>query len=83
VAQVVAARVLITELGDDLVPMGRVAQYRRGDPAAARASENACRRVMADRFDASFDERSDFFDERDGASPLALSAFVDEKCLCR
>jgi hypothetical protein len=33
---------------------------------------------MADRFEASFDERSDFFDERDGAGPLTPGALVDE-----
>src|SRR5215469_7069827 len=43
---------LVAELGDDLVPVGRIPQHRGGDPAAARACEDACRGVMADGVEA-------------------------------
>jgi hypothetical protein len=78
VPQVVTAQMLVAELGDDLVPVGRVPQYRPGDPAAARAGEDACCGVMADRIEAFLDKRADFFDEGDGAGAFALGAFVDE-----
>ena len=76
--QVVAAQVLIAKLGDHFIPVSRIAQHRRSDPAAARASEDTRRRIMADRIEASFDQRADFFDERHGTGPLALCALVDE-----
>ena len=74
--QLVTAQVLVAELGDHFVPVGRVAQHRRGDPAAARAPEDAGRRVVANRVEASFNQRVDHFDERDGPGPLALGALV-------
>lgn len=69
---------LAAELGDNLIPVSRVPQDSGGDPAAARAGEDAGRGVMADRVEAAFDERADFFDERDGSGSLSFGAFVDE-----
>jgi hypothetical protein len=78
VAQVVSAQMLVTELSDDLVPVGRVPQYRRGDPAATRTREDAGRRVVTNRIEASFDQRTDLFNQWNCAGPLAFCAFVDE-----
>jgi hypothetical protein len=78
VPQVVTTKVFVAELGDHFIPVGCVAQHRRGDPAAARACEDASRRVKADRVEASFDQRADLINERDNPSPLALGALVDE-----
>jgi hypothetical protein len=58
--------------------VGRVSQHRRGDPAATRACEDARRGVIADGIEALLDERTDFFNQWDGAGPLAFCAFVDE-----
>src|SRR5215469_13216622 len=69
---------LVAELGDDLVPMGRVPQHRRGDPAAAWAREDACYGVMADGIKALLDERADFFNEWHDAGALSFGALVDE-----
>jgi hypothetical protein len=78
VAEVVTTQMLVAELGDDLVPVGRIPQHRRGDPAAAWTREDACRGVMADRVQSSLNERADFLNERDSAGPLAFRSLVDE-----
>ena len=39
--QIVAAQVAVAELGHYLIPVGGIAQDRGGDPAAARAGEQA------------------------------------------
>jgi hypothetical protein len=78
VPQVMAAQMLIAELDDDLIPVGRVPQDSGGDPPAARTREDAGSGVMADRVEALFDERADFFDERDGTGSLSFGAFGDE-----
>ncbi len=83
VAEVVTAQMLVAELGDDLIPVGCVPQHRRGDPAAAWTREDVCRGVMADRIEAYFDERTDFFNERDGAGSLSFGALIDEATRAR
>ena len=39
VSQIVASKVLVAELTDDFVPVGGIAQYRSGYPAATRPGE--------------------------------------------
>jgi hypothetical protein len=78
VAQAVTAQVLVPEPCHDLVPVSRVPEDGRGDPAAARACEDARRGVMANGIEALLDERTDFFNQGDGAGPLAFCALVDE-----
>lgn len=63
VAEVVAAQVLVAQLGDHLVPVGRVAQDRGGDASCARAGEHARVGVGAGGEDALCHERSDRFDD--------------------
>lgn len=77
-AQTVPPKVLMAEPGYNLVPVRRVAQDGRGDPAAARAREDAGRRVVANRIEAPFDQRADLFNERDKLGTFALCALVDE-----
>src|SRR5215469_15237852 len=45
--KIVPSLMLVAELVDDFVPVRRVAQDRRGDPAVARAGEDACLRIVA------------------------------------
>jgi hypothetical protein len=78
VPQVVTAQMLIAELGDHLIPMGRVAEHSRGDPAAARSLEDPCLLVVAHSSEALLDQRADLFNQRDSPGPLALGALVDE-----
>jgi hypothetical protein len=78
VAQVVAAQMFVAELGDDLVPVGGVVEHGRGDPTAARSGEDPCRWVVVNRIEALFYQWTDLFNERDGASPFALRAFVNQ-----
>jgi hypothetical protein len=47
--------------------MSRVPEYGCGDPAAARAGEDASRRVVTNRIEASFDQRTDLSNQWDGA----------------
>lgn len=47
---------LIAELGNDFIPVSRVARDSRGDPAAARAGKDARGCVVADGIEAPFDE---------------------------
>jgi|SRR5215467_7262139 len=58
--------------------MGRIAQHRCGDPAAAGAGREACCGVTANGVKAFLDERSDFCNQRDGAGSLSFGASVDE-----
>ena len=58
--------------------MGRVAEHRRGDPAAARPGEDPCRWVAVNSIEAPFDQWTNLFNERDGAGPLAFGALVDQ-----
>lgn len=78
VAQVVAAQMLVAQVGDDLVPVGCVAKHGRGDSTAARPGEDPRRWVIVNSMEALFDQWTDLFNERDGAGPLAFSAFVDD-----
>lgn len=52
VAETVAAQVLVAEAGDNLLPVGRVAQDRGGDASSARAGEQTCVRGGAGGEDA-------------------------------
>jgi hypothetical protein len=78
VAQVVAAQMLVAQVGDDLVPVRRVAEHGRGDSTAARPGEDPRRWVIVNSMEALFDQWTGLFNERDGAGPLAFSAFVDD-----
>ena len=78
VSQVVAAQVLVAERGHDLVPVGGVAEYRGGDPAAAGAGEQSGCRVRVGCGDSVRHEFADFGDEGDGAGALAFGSLVDQ-----
>jgi hypothetical protein len=52
VAQVVAAQMLVAQVGDDLVPVGRVAEHGRGDSTAARPGEDPPRWVIVNSMEA-------------------------------
>ncbi|GGT45275.1 hypothetical protein GCM10010207_51910 [Streptomyces atratus] len=71
VPEVMAAQVLVPELGGDVVPVGGVTQDCGGDTAAPRPGDRAgvrfgvgCQNVLGD-------ERADLLDGRDLASPFA------------
>ncbi|GJF23755.1 hypothetical protein SHO565_43190 [Streptomyces sp. HO565] len=77
-AQVVAAQVFVAELGDDVVPVGGVAQDCGGDASAARAGEQAGVGIGADGQDALGDEGADLLDDGNLAGSFALGALVDQ-----
>jgi hypothetical protein len=77
VSQVVAPQVAVAQGGDDLVPVGGVAQHGGGDPAAAGSGEQAGHRVVADLVQPPVYEGPDLGDDRDDARSLALRAFID------
>jgi hypothetical protein len=57
VTKIVAAQVLVAELGDNLIPVSRVPQHRGADPAAAWTREDTARGVMANRVEVLLDCR--------------------------
>src|SRR5262249_29820503 len=85
VPKVMAAKVFIAQLGDNLVPVRRIAKDRRGDPAAGRAGEEAGHRVSAHLVQPPTHQRVHFLDERDSPGALAFGSFVNEtarSCRC-
>ncbi|WP_247745331.1 hypothetical protein [Streptomyces oryzae] len=72
------AQVLVAKAGDDLVPVGGVAEGGGGDPPAPGPGEQAGVEVRSCREEALGDQGPDLFDQGDLAGPLALGAFVDQ-----
>lgn len=71
--EIVPPQVLVTELRDDLVPVGRIAQHTRSDPSATRTPKQSRARVVAaDDVEALCDQLPNFFDQRHVPSPLPL-----------
>ena len=69
---------LVPKSCHDLVPVSRVPEHGRCDPAATGTREDAGSRVVTNRIEAPFDQRTELFNQWDGAGPLALGALVDE-----
>jgi hypothetical protein len=69
---------LVPELRDDSIPVGRIAKDRGGDPSAVWAGEQPGVWFAIGGVDATFDHVADLDDERYVASAFALGAFVGE-----
>nr|WP_229879788.1 hypothetical protein [Streptomyces daghestanicus] len=82
VPEVVAAQVFVAKLGDDVVPVGRVAQDGGGDASAARAGEQAGVGGGTGGQDALGDKGADLLDDGDFAGPLAFGALVGQAAGC-
>ena len=78
VAKVVAAEPVKAQGGDDVVPVGGVAQDRGGDPPAAGADEKPAIRSCGGQGEAAFDQGPDLGDQGHDAGAFALGAFVDQ-----
>ena len=78
VAEAVSAEVFVAEFGDDVVPVGGVAQDRGGDATAAGPVNRRASGLAPADVDAAADDVADLDDERNGAGAFALGAFVGE-----
>ena len=78
VAEPVSAEVFVAEVGDDLVPVGGVAQDRGGDATAFGSGEQAGVGPCAGGVDPAADDVADLEDQRNCAGAFALGAFVGE-----
>src|SRR5215468_1772172 len=76
--QVMTAQVAVTDLRHYLVPVRRVTQDGCGDPAAARAGEQTCHRIVADGVQPPVYERAYLLDDRHRPGPFAFCALVDQ-----
>lgn len=72
----------VAEAGDDLVPVGCVAEDRGGDASSSRAGEQACVGGWAGGEDALGHEWADLFNDGDLPGALAFGAFVGESSGC-
>lgn len=75
--QVVPPKVLVSEARHHLVPMGGIAQDRRGNPAAAGAGEQSAVSLAHDG-QAGGDQLARFLNDRHLAGSLALCRLVDQ-----
>lgn len=76
VAEVVPAEVLVAEPSDDLVPVRRVAEDRRRDPAAAWSDEQARIRIISQFFQPAANDIAYLRNQRNEPCALALRTLV-------
>lgn len=78
VAQAVSTKVFVTQVVDDVVPVGGVAEDGSADSATAWSGEQACVRSCFCFGDAALDEVTHLGDERDLAGTFSLGGFVGD-----
>jgi hypothetical protein len=81
--QIVPPQVLISEAGDHLVPVRRIAQDGGSGPPASGASEQPGTWIWADAVEATGNQLAAFFNGWHLSCPLALGGFVDQSAWAR